>query len=66
MENVLIENGSFVHLANGDGDLLELNDCDDLSSDVLILELKNQGLVCEPMNHRSLELSSPRAPAVFA
>ena len=66
MENVLIENGSFVHLANGDGDLLELNDRDDLSSDVLILELKNWGSVCEPMNHRSSELSSSRAPAVSA
>uniref|UniRef100_A0A2N9H861 Uncharacterized protein n=1 Tax=Fagus sylvatica TaxID=28930 RepID=A0A2N9H861_FAGSY len=66
MENVLIENGSFVHLANGDGDLLELNDRDDLSSDVLILELKNRGSVCEPMNHRSSELSSQRAPAVSA
>jgi hypothetical protein len=65
MENVLIENGSFVHLANGDGNLLELNDRDDLSSDVLVLELNNRGSVCEPMNHRSSESSSPRATSRF-
>ena len=65
MENVLIENGSFVHLANGDGDLLELNDRDDLISDVLALELNDQGSVCEPMNHWSSESSSPRATNRF-